>query len=477
MSARTSSSTALKLPPGPRGLPIFGSLLSVRRAPHSAIHRIAKKYGDVCLLRLGGVPTVIISHPGLLKEAFDKTEMSDRWLSQVMEILTEGKDLAMAPYGEHWRQLQRFANRDLLSSRNLQRIREQCLEEMVNRLVEEVGEKCDAGQPIEPKELLSRSNAMIMFQSIFGRNESDTAEFEQKRDELLSFVYWIFKNATAANPADYIPWLKMFPNNNLNKAKGQATVRDDILGFLVDNVRARPGLDLENPNCLAEVMLAKEKEGELTNDTILRLIGDLLVAGIDTSAQTVSWLLLILANRPEIQSKVHQELDRVISSDSMPTFEDRERLPYLSAVILENMRYRTVGPLGLPHKAAKACEVGGFNIPEGAQVLGNIYSIHKDPRFWDSPDEFVPDRFLPTEDGSPPQAMTSGAFIPFGDGRRSCPGRRFGEMVVWFHASRLLHRYRFRPADPHRARLPEDEVFGLTLGPKPFALTVSRRGS
>jgi cytochrome P450 family 2 subfamily U polypeptide 1 len=135
------------------------------------------------------------------------------------------------------------------------------------------------------------------------------------------------------------------------------------------------------------------------------------LAGIDTSAQTVSWLLLVLANRPEIQRKVHEELDRVIVVNSQPTLEDREGLPYLNAVVLENMRYRTVGPLALPHKAVESCQVGGFTIPAGAQVLGNIYSIHHDPRFGESPDEFIPDRFLPMNDGSPSPGMSSSAFM------------------------------------------------------------------
>ena len=123
MSQEVSNSLPGKAPPGPRGLPIFGSLLSVRNDTHLAIHRLAKQFGDIFTLRLGGVPTVVISHPGLLKEAFDKTELSDRWVSQIAYILSEGKDLAMVPYGEQWRKLQRFANRDLLSSRNLRKVR------------------------------------------------------------------------------------------------------------------------------------------------------------------------------------------------------------------------------------------------------------------------------------------------------------------------------------------------------------------
>lgn len=471
MTEKTTVRESPKLPPGPRGLPIFGSLLSMRNDPHLAINRITRQYGDVCMLKFGNVPTVVISHPDLLKEAFSKTELSDRWVGEVMDILSHhGSDLAMAPYGEHWRNLSRFANREMLSARRLQQIRELYVEDVVNDLVKHVGELSDSGESIRPLELLTRSNSMIMFRSIFGRSSGDTAEFDEKREELLDIVYWFFSIATATNPADYIPFAKIFPNNTAKEARRRVPVRDAIIEHLIADVRSRPDFDLQNPTCLADLILAKETAGEIEHRVVILLILDLLFAGIDTSANTVTWLVLLLANRPEVQDRIHEEMANVIGSTS-PTVEDRERMPYFNSVILESMRYRTVGPLALPHKAGKTCEVGGFTIPQGAQVLGNTYSIHHDPRFWESPNEFVSERFMPLEDGSPSSAMTSNAFIPFGVGRRGCPGVRFGEILIWMHASRLLHKYRFEPVN---GPLSEAEVFGLTVGPKPFELKATR---
>jgi len=200
---------------------------------------------------------------------------------------------------------------------------------------------------------------------------------------------------------------------------------------------------------------------------------DLLIAGTDTSAQTVNWTLLLLANRPEIQAKVHEEMDRVIGRDALPTVDDRTRLPYTFACLAESMRYRTIGPFGLPHKASEDIELGGYRIPAEAQVLGNIYSIHHDPRYWDSPHEYIPGRFLPQGDGSPSPALTGNAFIPFGTGHRRCPGRRFAETTVWLHVTRMLHGLSFETADGHP--LPEEEVFGLAISPRPYSLKVARR--
>ena len=222
-------------------------------------------------------------------------------------------------------------------------------------------------------------------------------------------------------------------------------------------------------------MLAQEEAGEITADMTKDLCMDLMLAGTDTSAQTVNWTLLLLANRPEIQARVHEELDRVIGPDVLPTVDDRTRLPYTFACLAESMRYRTIGPLGLPHKASEDAEIGGYRIPAGTQVLGNIYSIHHDPNLWDSPHEYLPERFLPQADGSPSPALTGNAFIPFGTGHRRCPGRRFAETTSWLHVTRMLHKLRFET--PEGKALPEDEVFELAISPQPYSLRVARRWS
>ena len=160
-------------------------------------------------------------------------------------------------------------------------------------------------------------------------------------------------------------------------------------------------------------MLAREKAREITADMTKDLCMDLMIADTDTSSQTVNWTLVLLANRPKIQAKVNEEPDRVIGPDALPTVEYRTRLPYIFACLAEPMRYRTIGPLGLPHKASEDTEIGGYLIPAGAQVLGNIYSIHHDPGLWHSPHEYIPERFLPRDNGSASPALTGNAFIPF----------------------------------------------------------------
>ena len=479
MNAIASTQSA-PLPPGPRGLPVFGSLLGLRKDTHLAITGLAQRYGDIFLARLGSVPTVIISHPLLLKEAFGKTELADRWTSEVMSILSGEKDLVMSPYGERWRQMQRFANRELLSARNVDALRQRHIEAGVDALVESMARRGDAGELTWPHEEISHSVSLLMFRSVFGRDDESAGEFLQLREALVEHVNWIFANASAANLADYIPWLRFLPNSGLKEARRHSEIGKEIIDALVESARNRPGLApasagvVEGESAsLVEVMLAREESGEINDEMTKDLCMDMLVAGTDTSSQTVNWFLLLLANRPEIQARVHEELDRVVGRDALPGVEDRTRLPYTFACLAESMRYRTIGPLGLPHKAAVDTEIGGCLIPAGAQVLGNIHGIHHDPRFWESPHQFIPERFLPQPDGSPAAALSSDAFVPFGTGHRRCPGRRFAETTIWLHITRLLHQLRLDTPDGNP--LPEDEVFGLAVGAKPYALKVARR--
>jgi len=409
----------------------------------------------------------------MLQDAFGKTELADRWVSEIMDILSSQKDLVMAPYGEHWRQMQRFANRELLSARNLNTVRERYIESVVNGLVERMAEAGDSGQTVSPPVMVAESNSTLMFRSLFGREDDATGEFLQRREMLLEYINWIFASATATNLADYIPWLKFLPNSALKEAVRQSEIGTAIITSLIEDARNRPGLDLSAPTCLVEVMLAKMDSGEIDEDMTKDLCMDLMIAGTDTSAQSVNWFLLLLANRPEIQAKVHEEMDRVIGHEALPTVDDRGRLPYTFACLAESMRFRTIGPFGLPHKAAEDTEIGGYRIPAEAQVLGNIYSIHHDPSYWDEPDRFIPERFMPLEDGTASPVLSSPAYIPFGTGHRRCPGRRFAETTIWLHITRMLQKLRLET--PEGTPLPEDEVFGLAIAPKPYSLRVERR--
>lgn len=470
-------STALDLstlptPPGPRGLPVVGSLFALGKQPHVSLSEYAGTYGDVYQIRFGSVPTVIISHPDLVNEAFKQIEFSDRWMSGVMSALSGGgQDMVLADYGEHWRQLRRVSNHDLFNLKRLHQIRVDHMEAVVNEMIETVGAHADKGEPIAPAQLMPASNAKLMFRTVFGNPPDEHGEFARQREALLDFYEWAFQNSAATNPSDYLPWLSRLSNSAVAEAERRAADRDHFIDALLEDIRASSDLHADNPGCLAEVLVLQERAGELTAQSVRLLISDLFAAGIDTTAQTISWLLLLLANRPTIQADVAKAI-RAHTGERNVEWNDREQLPFVWSAILESMRFRTVGPLAVPHKAASDCAVGGYRIAAGSQVLGNVHGIHHDARFWDEPDTFIPTRFLDRDDAARSRHGHK-AFMPFSVGRRQCPGQNMAEISIWLHAARLLQHFSFTPAGG--TPLSEEEVFGLTLAPHPYELRVARR--
>ncbi len=450
--------------PGPRGLPVIGSLHVLGRNPHLDFHRLAEQWGDIFALRMGSVQTVVLSNPALIEEAFAKPELNDRFNGMIMLTIFRGTDMGTAPYGDHWKKLARIANQNIVGRRQIDRLRGTHMAASIDRLVEEVARTAASGATISPVHLLSLTDARLVFRCVFGDIDVADEEYE----DFLTFLRFFFRHGTTPFPADYLPWLRFVPSRLRSEAERQAVIRDRILARLIDRVRRRPGLDLAHPTCMMEELIACEEKERLSEETISLFATDIMITGSDTSGQTIAWLLLLLANRPALQERLHDEIDRAIAKGEIPRMEDHPRLPLLDATVRECMRFRTTVPLGAPHFSSAESVVGGYRIPAKAQVISNLYTVHHSTRYWQSPHEFLPERFLNLSDNP-------GAFMPFGAGRRACPGRRFAEVVMWLQAARLLHRFRFVLPRGRRDPIAEDEVFGLTVTPRAFELAVEER--
>ena len=473
MTSTSFGTSSLPLPPGPRGMPLLGALPSIKGETHLALDRLVRRYGDVCLVRMGSVPVVLISHPDLLAEAFEKPALTDRWQTSALLSLTSGQSMAISNYGDSWRRMDSFSRHELFSADNMAMVCRKYAEPVVDELAESMGRKADADEPVDPNDMLSRSSFDLAFRQFFGDGWEDSEDFRRRQEILWDDMAWTRAAVNKPDPTEFLRWLRFLPNRPVKEAQKLKGVRESNFNFFIEGVRNRPGFNPAAPACLMDFMLAKEESGELSRQQIHNILMDLMMPHTDGVATTVKFFLLNVANRPAVQSRIQDEMDRVIGRDALPTVDDRPRLPYTFAAIAESMRHHTASPLGIAHRAAEDTEVGGYRVPAGAMVLSNLYGIHHDPRFWDSPHEFNPERFLPQADGSPAPALTSGAFIPFGVGHRRCTGELLGEIELWLYITRLLHRLRFER--PGVAPLPEDEIHGLTILPKPYSLNAARR--
>ncbi|CDP18944.1 unnamed protein product [Coffea canephora] len=196
---------------------------------------------------------------------------------------------------------------------------------------------------------------------------------------------------------------------------------------------------------------------------------DLLVGGTDTSALTVEWALNELLKHPRLIRKATEELDRVIGRDKWVEEADFSKLPFLEAIIKETLRLHPLATLLSPRYALEDCTVAGYNIAKGTTVFINTWSIGRSSKYWDSPEEFIPERFLGKDIDMKGQNFV---LLPFGSGRRMCPGYNLGIKLIRSMLANLLHGFNWKlPRGMKPEEICMEEHYGLTTHPRiPLAM-------
>lgn len=198
----------------------------------------------------------------------------------------------------------------------------------------------------------------------------------------------------------------------------------------------------------------------------------MLAGGTESSAVTVEWAIAELLKKPEIFQKAIEELDRVIGKDKWVSEKDMPNLPYIEAIAKETMRLHPVAPMLVPRRARENCKVAGYDITEGTRVLVSVWSIGRDPKLWEKPEEFYPERFIGKEIDVKGHDFE---LLPFGAGRRMCPGYSLGLKVIESTLANLLHGFYWKlPKTMSENDLNMEEIFGLSTPKKIPLLTVAQ---
>lgn len=192
---------------------------------------------------------------------------------------------------------------------------------------------------------------------------------------------------------------------------------------------------------------------------------NLFTAGTDTSSSTVEWAIAELLRNPKVLAQAQQELDSVIGPDRLVTELDLPQLPYIEAIVKETFRLHPSTPLSLPRMASESCEINNYFIPEGSTLLVNVWAIARDPKIWDDPLVFLPERFLSGGEKATIDVRGNDfEVIPFGAGRRICAGMSLGLRMVQLLTATLVHTFDWTLADRQAAEdINMDEAYGLTL--------------
>ncbi|XP_072325330.1 cytochrome P450 2D17-like isoform X2 [Scyliorhinus torazame] len=461
-------------PPGPWGLPFIGNIHQVDfNSPHLSFAK--KKYGDVVSMQFGWTNNVILSGYETIKEALVKKseDFADRPDLPIYDYMNEksGEGIVFAKYGQWWKEQRRFSN---LTLRNLglgKKSSEMRIIEEVAFLNKELEDQ--KGLPFDPNFILTCATSNIICSTVFGER------FEYKDKKFLALLHmldesFVLEATFWGQLLNTFPFIRHLPGPQNKIPENQKKAIDFVQEIVTEHKKS---WDPNEPRDFIDAFLAEqEKMKHIPNTSFQesKMIGSVLnivTAGTDTIAITLRWALLYMVLHPNLLSKVHEEIDRVVGKERKPTLDDREEMPYTNAVMHESQRFGNVAPLSLPHQTYRDTEVMGYRIPKGTTIIPNLTSIMFDENIWSTPQQFNPGHFLNSEG----KFVKPEAFIAFSAGLRVCPGEQLAKAELFLLFTCMLQRFTFHlPENEPRPSYTEG-IYATSLSPLPYRLCAKLR--
>ncbi|KAL5727674.1 hypothetical protein ACHQM5_000843 [Ranunculus cassubicifolius] len=444
------------LPPGPIPWPIIGNIFSLGTKPHVSLAQISASYGPLISLRLGTKLLVVGSSQDAAIEILkthDKV-LSARSVPQAVPVYPDRLDISVgwSDCNDKWKALRTLIKTELFSPRMVEAqatIREKKVSEMIEFLRTNEGEMVSIG------DLVSKV-VFNMLGNIFVSKDLMNL-YEDSKVGLKGYVRKFVDVLSTPNLADFYKVFSGLDLQGLNKKNNEIYIK--ACGFWETAVKDRKENKSSDGSRHRDFVDGLLERG-FDNEQINYLFVDLLFAGADTTASTVEWALAELIKSPESMEKVRFELEREVKGDFVRE-SDLSSLPYIHCVLKETLRLHPPAPLLIPHRAAETCKVMNYTIPKDTQIFVNVWAIGRDPKCWDDPMTFKPERFLET---SLELNTNDFKFLPFGSGRRICPGLPMADKQVPLILSSLLYSFDWSlPYDMQPNELDMEEKFGLTL--------------
>ncbi|KAK4483575.1 hypothetical protein RD792_010774 [Penstemon davidsonii] len=460
-----------RLPPGPRPWPVVGNLYDIKPVRFRCFAEWAQSYGPIISVWFGSTLNVVVSNSELAKEVLKEKDqqLADRHRSRsAAKFSRDGQDLIWADYGPHYVKVRKVCTVELFSPKRLEALRP-IREDEVTAMVESIYNDSTAPDNLGKSLLVKKYLGAVSFNNItrlaFGKRFVNSEGIIDKQgQEFKAIVANGLKLGASLAMAEHIPWLRwMFPLDEEAFAKHGAN-RDRLTRDIMEEhtlARQKSGGAKQH---FFDALLTLQDKYDLSEDTIIGLLWDMITAGMDTTSISVEWAMAELIKNPRIQKKAHEELDRVIGYERVMTELDLSNLPYLLSIAKEALRLHPPTPLMLPHRANANVKIGGYDIPKGSNVHVNVWAVARDPQVWKNPLEFRPERFL-EEDVD----MKGHDFrlLPFGAGRRVCPGAQLGINLVTSMIGHLLHHFHWAPPN---GMSPEE----IDMGENPGLVTYMR---
>ncbi|XP_077345174.1 cytochrome P450 2K4-like [Lithobates pipiens] len=457
----TSDTSSSKFPPGPRALPLIGNLHMINlRRPTQTFMKLSKQYGSVFSIQMGGVKMVVLSGYETVKSALVDypDEFAERPHIPMFEDINKGFGVPFS-HGENWKVMRRFT---------LNKLRDFGMgrKTIEDRIVEECGFFTKELKSLEgkPEDLTIKTHfaiGNIIISIIFGHR------FDYQHPILLRLLGLISENMKLVGSPS-VAMYNFFPIFYYLCGTHSKVMQniEDIHNFLkTEFVGHLKELDRDDQRGLIDAFLVKQEEEKSDPNTyfhemnLLSTVTSLFMAGTETTSSTIRWAISYMIQYPEIQKRVHEEIDRVIGS-AQPRIDHRKDMPYTNAVIHETQRFANIVPLNLPRETTRDITFQGYHLPKGTYIVPLLESVLYDETQFERPESFYPEHFLDSQGAFVKKA----AFMPFSAGRRSCPGETLAKMELFLFFTSLMQKFTFHAA-PGVTNFYVKPAVGLTIAP------------
>ncbi|XP_071712739.1 cytochrome P450 Tp4149-like [Rutidosis leptorrhynchoides] len=376
------------------------------------------------LMHLGSIPVVVVSNADvarLVLKTHELTFLNRRVVGVLNKLTYNGKD----NHGEYWKQIKGFLVHHLLSKERVGSFHEVRKEEL-DLMIHKIGETC--GSVVNFSELISSLSINVICRLVLGRKYNGK-KFENMVEQPKKLVFMV-------TIGQYIPWLSWLDDLIGINGKIQKVVKE-YDEFIEEQLR--PKFDQEN--CLSDILLRKLLEAEhgfeYSRETIKAMILDIFTGATDTAFTALEWAFSELVRNPRVMKTLQKQVDSITRGKLNINEDDLEKLNYLNAVVKETLRLHPPAPI-IPRASTQDVRLMGYNIESGTRVFINVWAIGRDPSVWEEPEEFKPERFLN------PNYDFKGShfeFIPFGAGRRGCPGVHFATIFMKLVIANTVYKF------------------------------------
>ncbi|KAK5579782.1 hypothetical protein RB653_009469 [Dictyostelium firmibasis] len=459
-----------KLIPGPPTIPVFGNLLQINSKDFpKSVNDLYEKYGQVLRLRLGNVEAVVLTGGEVLDECFNKKHreiFKERYL-KLSRYLGKNLNFISSNGDNHYVIRGVLASEVTVRKLNNGRIQSnKFILEMLNNLCKDNDETVVKDVPFEVKKLASK----IVLNFTLGIEEN-----EENLLLIISRVSSVFKAAGLLLYSDYLPIL--FPLDLKSMAKGDLISSyfflRDYFEKKLESIKINENINNEDKttknNPLIEDYYKKYLEGSIHHDSIILPILDIILAGVDTTSNTICFIMARLINNPEMQDKIYEEIMRndVDNNSNNVSFSDHLKYPYIVSIMNETYRYYAMISITEPNMTTEDVVVNGYKIAKGTAIIKNLRGTHLSKEFWgDDALEFKPERFKT-------QTLNQKGLFHFGAGPRGCPGGRYTESM--FFTFMVIFFKNFKIVNPNDTPVDDVGEVGLAMQCKPYnAIFVKR---